>query len=62
MPPRMIAAEKAEKGSFKKSMKKLILFCRKYWWWIGLSIVFGAVSVVFQIIGPNKIKDMIADE
>lgn len=54
----MRVSEYAEKGSFKKSMKKLFLFCRRYWGWIALSLVFGAVGVVFQIIGPNKIMDI----
>ncbi len=59
MPRRMMVAEKAEKGSFKKSMKKLFFYCKKYWWWIALSMVFGAIGVTFQIIGPNKIQDLI---
>ena len=57
--PRMMLSEKTEKGSFKKSMKKLLLYCKKFWWWIALSMIFGAVGVTFQIIGPNKIQDLI---
>lgn len=55
----MMLSEKTEKGSFKKSMKKLLLYCKKFWWWIALSMIFGAVGVTFQIIGPNKIQDLI---
>lgn len=46
------------KGDFMQSMKKLVLYCKKQWIWIGLALVFGAIGVVFQILGPNKIKDM----
>ena len=41
-----------------KSLGKLLKFCKKYWGWIILSIIFGAIAVVFQIIGPNKIGDI----
>ena len=50
--------EKAPKGTFLKSLSKLLVFCKRYWGWIILSIVFGTVAVVFQIIGPNKIGDI----
>ena len=60
--PRMMnnnkAVEKPAKGTFLKSLIKLLKFCKKYWGWIILSMVFGAVAVVFQIIGPNKIGDI----
>lgn len=49
---------KREKGAFKKSMGKLIRFCRKEWGWLLVSMLFGAVAVVFQIIGPNQIKEI----
>lgn len=52
------AVEKAPKGTFLKSLSKLLVFCKRYWGWIILSIVFGIVAVVFQIIGPNKIGDI----
>ncbi len=55
---RMVATEKAEKGTFTKSMGKLIRYCKKYWGWIILSMVFGVVGVVAQILGPNKIEDL----
>lgn len=54
----MRAGEKAEKGSFKKSMGKLLRYCRKQWIWMFVAILFGALGVVGQIIGPNKIKDL----
>lgn len=47
-----------EKGTFKKSMGKLLRYCKRYWPWILISMVLGAISVVFQIIGPNKISDI----
>ncbi len=59
MPPIKISAtEKTEKGTFKKSMAKLIRYCKHEWLWFALSILLGAVAVVFQIIGPNKIQDI----
>ena len=50
--------EKAEKGTFMKSLGKLLKFCKRYWGWIILSMIFGAIAVVFQIIGPDKIGDI----
>ena len=47
-----------EKGSFKKSMGKLLKYCKKQWPWLLVSMLFGAVAVVFQIIGPNKISEL----
>lgn len=51
-------AGKAEKGSFKKSMGKLLKYCKKYWVLMILSLVFGTLGIVGQIIGPNKIQDL----
>lgn len=53
-----VPQKKKEKGTFKKSMGKLIRYCKKEWAWIFISMIIGAVSVVFQIIGPNKIADI----
>lgn len=48
----------AEKGTFKKTMGKLIKYCKKYWIWIGIAFILGAVGATFQIIGPNKIQEI----
>ena len=59
MPPiNMRSSEKIEKGTFKKSTGKLLKYCKKYWGWMVVALVLGAVSVVFQIIGPNKISEI----
>lgn len=59
MPPiNMRNSEKRGKGTFKKSMGKLLRYCKKYWGWMVVALVLGAVSVVFQIIGPNKISEI----
>lgn len=59
MPPiNMRSSEKIEKGTFKKSTGKLLIYCKKYWGWMVVALVLGAVSVVFQIIGPNKISEI----
>lgn len=54
----MVNQHSREKGSFKKSIGKLFGYCKKEWLWILISVVFGAVAVVFQIIGPNKVADI----
>ena len=46
------------KGSFKTSMKKLLIYSKKQWALMLLAILLGAISVVFQILGPIKIKDI----
>lgn len=59
MPPiNMRSSGKIEKGTFKKSMGKLLRYCKKYWGWMVVALVLGTVSVVFQIIGPNKISEI----
>lgn len=59
MPPiNMRSSEKIEKGTFKKSTGKLLRYCKKYWGWMVVALVLGAVSVIFQIIGPNKISEI----
>lgn len=50
--------EKAEKGTFKKSMGKLIRYCKPYYFLIALIILLGALGVVSQILGPNRIQDI----
>lgn len=51
-------AEKPAKGQFKKSMGKLIKYCKKFYWLIGISLILGAISVVCQIISPNLISNL----
>ena len=53
-----VAGEKPAKGMFKKSMLKLIKYCKKYYWMIGISLLLGTISVVCQIITPNKIGEL----
>ena len=53
-----VAGEKAAKGSFKKSMAKLIKYCKKFYWMIGIALLIGAISVVCQIFVPIKVGDL----
>lgn len=46
------------KGSFKTSMKKLLIYSKKQWTLMFIAILLGSISVVFQILGPIKIKDI----
>lgn len=46
------------KGSFKTSMKKLLIYSKKQWALMLIAILLGSISVVFQILGPIKIKDI----
>ena len=57
-PMRRGPVEKLEKGTFKKSMGRLLKYCKKYWAWMFLAIGFGIFGVVAQIIGPNKIQEL----
>ena len=54
----VMTGEKVAKGQFKKSMAKLIKYCKKFYWLIGISLILGAISVVCQIISPNLISDL----
>ena len=55
---RVITGEKPAKGQFKKSMAKLIRYCKKFYWLIGIALLLGAISVVCQIISPNLISSL----
>lgn len=55
---RLITGEKPAKGQFKKSMAKLIKYCKKFYWLIGIALLLGAISVVCQIISPNLISSL----
>lgn len=46
------------KGSFKTSMKNLLIYSKKQWALMLIAILLGSISVVFQILGPIKIKDI----
>ena len=52
------AAEKPK--DFKGTWGKLIKYCKKYLPVILIALGLAAVGVVFQIIGPNQLKDMTA--
>ena len=54
----VMTGEKPVKGQFKKSMVKLIKYCKKFYWLISISLILGAISVVCQIISPNLISDL----
>ena len=54
----VMTGEKPVKGQFKKSMVKLIKYCKKFYWLIGISLILGAISVVCQIISPNLISNL----
>ena len=55
---RVMTGEKPAKGQFKKSMAKLIKYCKKFYWLIGIALILGAISVVCQIISPNLISSL----
>lgn len=55
---RVMTGEKPAKGQFKKSMSKLIKYCKKFYWLIGIALLLGAISVVCQIISPNLISSL----
>lgn len=50
------SAEKAK--DFKGTWGKLIVYCKKYMPVVVIALVLAAVGTVFQIIGPDKLKDM----
>ncbi|HZK34908.1 MAG TPA: ABC transporter ATP-binding protein, partial [Bacillota bacterium] len=51
------AAEKPK--DLKQSLVKLIRFCKSYLPAMIIALVAAAIGTVFQIIGPDKIKDLI---
>ncbi|MBT1161948.1 ABC transporter ATP-binding protein [Bifidobacterium sp. SO1] len=49
-------AEKPQ--DFGKVMGKLVHYCRRYIPVIVIALILGAAGTIFQIIGPDKLKDM----
>ncbi|MBT1175806.1 ABC transporter ATP-binding protein [Bifidobacterium sp. LC6] len=45
-------------NDFGKVMGKLVAYCRNYIPVIIIALILGAAGTIFQIIGPDKLKDM----
>lgn len=43
---------------FKKSIKKLIIYCKKYVWAIVVALILALAGTVLSLIGPNKVGDL----
>ncbi|MCL2266921.1 MAG: ABC transporter ATP-binding protein/permease [Treponema sp.] len=43
---------------FKKTMKKLVIYCKKYLPVVIIAMILAAIGTVLQIIGPDKLKEM----
>ena len=43
---------------FGKIMGKLVRFCKRYLPVMGIALILGAIGTVFQIIGPDKLKEV----
>ena len=56
MKGRQRVAEKPK--DFKLALKKLLLYCKKYWWLIGLAVVCVIAGSVLNLIGPSFIEDL----
>ncbi|MBT1181364.1 ABC transporter ATP-binding protein [Bifidobacterium sp. CP2] len=54
--PNRGAVEKPQ--NFGEVMGKLVRFCRRYIPVIVIALVLGAAGTIFQIIGPDQLKDM----
>lgn len=52
----MHVAEKTK--DFKRAMHQLILFCKKFGFWLLAAFACAAVSTVFTILGPDKLRDL----
>ena len=55
-PPMGVVVEKPK--DFRKTMCKLIIYCRKYLAAVIAAMILAAAGTVLQIIGPDKLKDM----
>lgn len=55
-PLQMGSSKKAK--SFKASMQKLIVYCKKHVPLIVISIILASVGAVLTLVGPNKIGDI----
>ena len=56
--PGSMGAPAEKPQDFGAVMGKLVRFCRRYIPVIAFALVLGAVGTVFQIVGPDKLKDM----
>lgn len=43
---------------FKKSIGKLLGYCKKYLPLIAAALVLAVTGTIFSLIGPNKLKDI----
>lgn len=56
--PGSMGAPVEKPQDFGAVLGKLVRFCRRYIPVIAVALVLGAIGTVFQIIGPDKLKDM----
>lgn len=61
-PPKRIpggAGKVVEKPKdFTGTWIKLLQFCKKYWWMMGVAIAGTVCSTIFTLMGPDKLSDM----
>ncbi len=44
--------------NFKKSIFKLLKYCKRHVWGIVISLIFAVAGTILTLIGPNKIKEL----
>lgn len=47
--------------NFKKSIGKLLKYCKSYWWAIGIACALAMLGAILNVIGPDYVKQ-ITDE
>ena len=53
---RMRVAEKPK--NFKKSIGKLLLYCKRYWWIMALALALAMAGAILTVMGPDYIKQL----
>ena len=52
----MRVAEKPK--NFKKSIGKLLLYCKRYWWIMALALALAMAGAILTVMGPDYIKQL----
>ena len=44
--------------NFKKSIGKLLLYCKRYWWIMALALALAMAGAILTVMGPDYIKQL----
>lgn len=57
-PPGAPARSVQKPKNFKQSWSKLLKFCKPYYFWVIIALVFAIASTIIQVVGPERLGSL----